>query len=134
MTREQLVALISKKTIQRNELDLEIKKLQQKLKDLDRGIKRVNSRSGFDEIMKSLDNPVDAVDNLMENNRVWVRSMLYMDPTYFSKLSLGQTPKYLIIACADSRVSPDTVMGLQPGECFIHRYAISKLFVYIRCN
>ena len=58
---------------------------------------------------------------IFENNKNWVAEKLGQDPAYFEKLSKGQQPEYLYIGCADSRVTAEDLMGLQPGEVFIHR-------------
>ncbi len=61
------------------------------------------------------------VAQIFKNNEEWIAKQLNTDPAYFDKLASGQTPKYLYIGCADSRVTAETVMGAQPGEVFIHR-------------
>jgi carbonic anhydrase len=58
---------------------------------------------------------------IFENNRQWVSERLEADPDYFQKLASGQNPQYLYIGCSDSRVTAEDLMGLQPGEVFIHR-------------
>ena len=58
---------------------------------------------------------------IFENNKAWVSGKLKEDPDYFTKLTLGQTPKVLYIGCADSRVTAEELMGAQPGEVFVHR-------------
>lgn len=58
---------------------------------------------------------------ISENNKLWVKSKLASDPAYFSKLNAGQSPEYLYIGCSDSRVPPNEIMGLEPGEVFVHR-------------
>jgi carbonic anhydrase len=58
---------------------------------------------------------------IFENNQKWIAEKLEGDPDYFSKLSKGQHPEYLYIGCSDSRVTAEDLMGLQPGEVFIHR-------------
>ncbi len=58
---------------------------------------------------------------IFENNQQWVKRKLASDPEYFSKLSAHQSPEYLYIGCSDSRVSIEKLMGLQPGELFVHR-------------
>ena len=87
-------------------------------------MKKSTSREGLDQIMKTMENEdaEEDLDHLLENNRAWVTQKLNFDPQYFEKMSLGQAPTYLIIACSDSRVAPDTILGLQPGECFVHRF------------
>ncbi|MFN3378371.1 carbonic anhydrase [Runella zeae] len=59
--------------------------------------------------------------HIFDNNEQWVAQKLHNDPEYFQKLSKGQHPEYLYIGCADSRVTAEDLMGLQPGEVFIHR-------------
>ncbi|MEC5157610.1 carbonic anhydrase [Chryseobacterium sp. MP_3.2] len=58
---------------------------------------------------------------IFENNRKWVESKLAEDADFFKTLSATQTPEYLYIGCADSRVSAEEVMGMKPGELFVHR-------------
>lgn len=58
---------------------------------------------------------------IFENNQRWIAEKLEGDPEYFSKLSKGQHPEFLYIGCSDSRVTAEDLMGVQPGEVFIHR-------------
>lgn len=58
---------------------------------------------------------------IFENNQKWIAEKLEGDPDYFSKLSKGQQPEYLYIGCSDSRVTAEDLMGMQPGQVFIHR-------------
>jgi carbonic anhydrase len=58
---------------------------------------------------------------LFKNNEKWISEKLSLDPLYFEKLSKGQSPEFLYIGCSDSRVTAEDLMGLQPGEVFIHR-------------
>lgn len=58
---------------------------------------------------------------LFENNRAWAEKIKLEDPTYFQRLSRAQTPEYLWIGCADSRVPANEIVGLGPGELFVHR-------------
>ncbi len=62
-----------------------------------------------------------SLNHIFENNRNWVKDKLGIDPAYFSKLAEGQQPKLLYIGCSDSRVSAEELMGLKPGEVFVHR-------------
>jgi hypothetical protein len=69
---------------------------------------------------------------LFEGNKKFVQSKLNIDPHYFQNHLKGQTPKYLLIGCSDSRVPPDQLTATQPGDIFIHRNVanISKLFAF----
>mgnify|MGYP003881727101 CR=1 FL=1 len=58
---------------------------------------------------------------IFENNRAWVDSKLEGDPTYFERLASGQSPEVLYLGCADSRVPANEIMGLEPGDVFVHR-------------
>jgi len=60
-------------------------------------------------------------DQIFENNRKWVASKTKTDADFFEKLSRDQTPEYLYIGCSDSRVPANDIMGLEPGEVFVHR-------------
>lgn len=60
-------------------------------------------------------------EQIFENNREWVQSKLAADKNYFEKLASGQQPDYLYIGCSDSRVPANEIMGLEPGEVFVHR-------------
>ena len=58
---------------------------------------------------------------LFENNKSWAEGILQQDPEFFSKLSRQQFPEYLWIGCSDSRVPANQIVGLLPGELFVHR-------------
>ena len=62
-----------------------------------------------------------ALENLLENNRTWANAMLAEDPEFFQRLSHQQSPAYLWIGCSDSRVPANQIVGLLPGELFVHR-------------
>jgi carbonic anhydrase len=59
--------------------------------------------------------------HLFDNNRAWARQMTSRDPAFFETLSQQQSPRYLWIGCADSRVPANEIVGLLPGEMFVHR-------------
>jgi carbonic anhydrase len=61
------------------------------------------------------------IKQIFENNRNWIAKQLQADENYFEKLSEGQSPEFLYIGCSDSRVSAEELMGLQPGQVFVHR-------------
>ncbi len=58
---------------------------------------------------------------LFANNREWAESITREDPQFFAKLARQQAPEYLWIGCADSRVPANEIVGLLPGELFVHR-------------
>lgn len=58
---------------------------------------------------------------LFENNRRWAAGVTARDPRFFETLSMQQSPRYLWIGCADSRVPANEIVGLLPGELFVHR-------------
>jgi carbonic anhydrase len=60
-------------------------------------------------------------DQLKRNNRAWAESKLAIDPGFFRRLDGQQRPDYLWIGCADSRVPANEIVGLDPGELFVHR-------------
>ena len=70
---------------------------------------------------------------IFKNNEKWVAEKLSTDPAYFEKLSRGQHPEYLYIGCSDSRVTAEDLMGVQPGEVFIHRN-IANMVISIDMN
>lgn len=59
--------------------------------------------------------------NLFDNNRNWVKTRLTENPDFFKKMVAIQNPKYLWIGCSDSRMPPNEIVGLAPGELFVHR-------------
>ncbi|MBZ2207949.1 carbonate dehydratase [Massilia soli] len=60
-------------------------------------------------------------DELFERNRKWAASMVAKDAEFFSNLAAQQTPEYLWIGCSDSRVPANELLGMAPGELFVHR-------------
>ena len=61
------------------------------------------------------------LDNLKENNRAWAQRKVAGDADFFKRLERQQAPQYLWIGCADSRVPANDIVGLDPGELFVHR-------------
>ena len=61
------------------------------------------------------------IEKIFENNKAWIAEKLAVDENYFENLSKGQSPEFLYIGCSDSRVTAEDLMGVQPGEVFIHR-------------
>lgn len=64
---------------------------------------------------------MSSIEMLFENNRAWSRQLREQDPNFFRKLALQQAPEYLWIGCSDSRVPANQIVGLLPGELFVHR-------------
>jgi carbonic anhydrase len=58
---------------------------------------------------------------LFERNRAWAKSVKERDPDFFSRLAKQQAPEYLWIGCSDARVPANELMGMAPGELFVHR-------------
>ncbi|HTF86857.1 MAG TPA: carbonate dehydratase [Planctomycetota bacterium] len=76
---------------------------------------------------------MDSLPKLFENNREWCRRILEQDPGFFESLSLQQSPQYLWIGCSDSRVPANQVVGLPPGEIFVHRN-VANVIVHADLN
>jgi carbonic anhydrase len=62
-----------------------------------------------------------SAEQLFEYNRRWAAGITAMDPDYFKKLAAQQSPEYLWIGCSDSRVPANELLGMLPGELFVHR-------------
>jgi len=62
-----------------------------------------------------------SIQDLMQRNMAWADAQKEIDPEFFHRLSLQQNPEYLWIGCSDSRVPANQVVGLDPGELFVHR-------------
>lgn len=63
----------------------------------------------------------NSYEQIFQNNREWIAKKLNEDPHFFEKMSEGQAPEFLYIGCSDSRVTTEELMGLKPGEIFVHR-------------
>jgi carbonic anhydrase len=74
-----------------------------------------------------------ALQDLFEKNRDWAAATEAREPGFFSKLLQQQTPQYLWIGCADSRVPANELVGLLPGELFVHRN-VANLMVHSDLN
>jgi carbonic anhydrase len=61
------------------------------------------------------------LDHLKANNRAWAERMVSANPDFFRRLERQQAPEYLWIGCSDSRVPANEIVGLDPGELFVHR-------------
>lgn len=72
-------------------------------------------------------------EKIFRNNEGWAARKLALDPAYFEKMAHGQSPEYLYIGCSDSRVTAEELMGVQPGDVFIHRN-IANMVISIDLN
>jgi carbonic anhydrase len=70
---------------------------------------------------------------LFENNRNWAARIVRSDPTFFENLARQQSPEFLWIGCSDSRVPANQIVGLQPGEMFVHRN-VANLAIHTDMN
>src|SRR5579859_1422671 len=73
------------------------------------------------------------LNQLFANNRAWSEQMTRQDPAFFKRLSEQQAPKHLWIGCSDSRVPANEIVGLLPGELFVHRN-VANLVVHTDLN
>jgi carbonic anhydrase len=64
---------------------------------------------------------MELLSDLFTNNRAWAAEMTRQNPQFFERLSHVQAPEYLWIGCSDSRVPANQIVGLLPGEMFVHR-------------
>ncbi|HTA65695.1 MAG TPA: carbonate dehydratase [Xanthomonadaceae bacterium] len=76
---------------------------------------------------------MESLRELLDRNRDWAERMRAEDPLFFKRLSSQQAPKYLWIGCSDSRVPANQIMGLAPGEVFVHRN-IANVVVHTDLN
>ena len=73
------------------------------------------------------------VNEIFRNNEKWVSEKLALSPEYFKNLARDQTPEFLYIGCSDSRVTAEELMGIEPGQAFIHRN-IANMVISIDLN
>lgn len=73
------------------------------------------------------------LEQIFKNNEMWITKKLEVDPDFFKKLGQPQTPDILYIGCSDSRVSAEELMGLSPGQAFVHRN-IANMVVSVDLN
>ena len=74
-----------------------------------------------------------SLSHLFDNNKAWAQRIREQDPEFFLKLSRQQFPSYLWIGCSDSRVPANQIVGLLPGELFVHRN-VANLVVHTDLN
>lgn len=73
------------------------------------------------------------LDHLLKNNAVWASNRVLADPEFFLRLARQQAPQYLWIGCSDSRVPANEIIGLDPGEVFVHRN-VANLVIHSDMN
>jgi len=76
---------------------------------------------------------MESLSHLFDNNRAWSEGIREVKPEFFLELSRQQSPKYLWIGCSDSRVPANQIVGLAPGELFVHRN-LANLVVHTDLN
>ena len=76
---------------------------------------------------------MEDLSQIFENNKKWAKSVSDADPDFFHRLSTQQSPQYLWIGCADSRVPANQIMSLPPGDVFVHRN-IANVIVHTDLN
>jgi carbonic anhydrase len=76
---------------------------------------------------------VSDLAELFERNRAWAAAMIATDPEFFAELAEHQSPEYLWIGCSDSRVPANQIVGLQPGDVFVHRN-VANIVVHTDLN
>ncbi len=74
-----------------------------------------------------------SLEGLFANNRAWAARRVADDPAFFARLAAQQAPRYLWIGCSDSRVPANQIVGLEPGEVFVHRN-VANLVVHSDLN
>ncbi len=73
------------------------------------------------------------LESVFKNNEKWIQEKLALNPDFFDELDAGQNPELLYIGCSDSRVTAEDLMGLGPGEVFVHRN-IANMVISIDLN
>lgn len=76
---------------------------------------------------------METLSQLFENNKAWAEGIRRQNPEFFRELSQQQSPAYLWIGCSDSRVPANQIVGLAPGELFVHRN-LANLVVHTDLN
>lgn len=76
---------------------------------------------------------MEIYQKLLDGNKAWVAKRLQEDPTFFERLSKGQSPQVLWIGCSDSRVPANEITGTLPGEIFVHRN-IANMVIHTDMN
>ena len=84
-------------------------------------------------LRRAFDGNMETLDHLFENNRKWSEGIRQVTPEFFLELAQQQAPKYLWIGCSDSRVPANQIVGLAPGELFVHRN-IANLVIHTDLN
>ncbi|MCL5254586.1 MAG: carbonate dehydratase [Gammaproteobacteria bacterium] len=67
------------------------------------------------------------IRELLANNKAWAQAQVDQDPEYFNRLVNQQKPEYLWIGCSDSRVPANQIVGMAPGEVFVHRNVANQV-------
>lgn len=81
----------------------------------------LSGKAHFSSNIVQTDQKTMSIDDILQNNKRWIAKSKEDDPQFFEKLGKGQKPKFLYFGCSDSRVSSNEILGLRPGEVFVHR-------------
>ena len=76
---------------------------------------------------------MEALNTLFDKNKIWAKEITETNPDFFKELAKAQSPKYLWIGCSDSRIPASQLLGLQPGEIFVHRN-IANMVIHTDLN
>ncbi len=76
---------------------------------------------------------MEALNTLFDKNKIWAKEITETNPNFFKELAKAQSPKYLWIGCSDSRIPASQLLGLQPGEIFVHRN-IANMVIHTDLN
>lgn len=85
------------------------------------------------ELYFNLKKLIMQIDNVFKNNEKWIKEKLAISADFFDELGKGQSPELLYIGCSDSRVTAEDLMGMGPGEVFVHRN-IANMVISIDLN
>lgn len=102
----------------------EITDVEEQNKELQEEVRFLKSKlMSFDPHLLEMDEPKPDPDmeQILENNRKWVKKRSTEDPNFFQIIGGPQHPKYLYVGCSDSRVPANEILGLGPGQVFVHR-------------
>ena len=93
----------------------------------------LKGRTEIKSSQRDAENRMRLLNQLFENNRAWAADITRQDPEFFRRLAAQQEPDYLWIGCSDSRVPANQIVGLLPGDMFVHRN-VANMVVHTDLN